>query len=171
MLIAGVSTLLFNGNPLLRYDAYYVLADLIEIPNLAARSARYWGYLIERYILGVREAEAPDDSRTEKVWFLFYGFASTLYRIFVTIAIALFIAGQFFFIGVLLAIWAVGAMAIFPVVKALRHLAENPRLRKHRTRAVVVTSGIALGLGGFLLIVPMPYHSHTEGVLWLPEES
>ena len=85
MLIASVSTLLFNGNPLLRYDAYYILADLIEIPNLAARSTRYWGYLIERYILGVRDAEAPEASRAEKAWFLFYGFASTLYRIFVTI--------------------------------------------------------------------------------------
>jgi putative peptide zinc metalloprotease protein len=93
MLIASVSTLLFNGNPLLRYDAYYILADLIEIPNLAVRSTRYWGYLIERYILGVHDAEAPDASWAEKVWFLFYGFASTLYRIFVTIVIALFIAG------------------------------------------------------------------------------
>jgi putative peptide zinc metalloprotease protein len=171
MLIASVSTLLFNGNPLLRYDAYYILADLIEIPNLAVRSTRYWGYLIERYILGVHDAEAPDVSWAEKVWFLFYGFASTLYRIFVTIVIALFIAGQFFFIGVLLAFWTVGAMTIFPVVKALRHLSENPRVRKHRARAVAVTSGIVLGLGGFLLVVPMPYHSHAEGVLWLPEES
>ena len=66
MLIASVSTLLFNGNPLLRYDAYYILADLIEIPNLAARSTRYWGYLIERYILGVREAEAPEASRARE---------------------------------------------------------------------------------------------------------
>ena len=63
MLIASVSTLLFNGNPLLRYDAYYILADLIEMPNLAARSLRYWGYLIERYLLGVHEAEPPDASR------------------------------------------------------------------------------------------------------------
>ena len=39
MLVAGVSTLIFNGNPLLRYDAYYILADLIELPNLAAQSA------------------------------------------------------------------------------------------------------------------------------------
>jgi putative peptide zinc metalloprotease protein len=85
--------------------------------------------------------------------------------------IALFIAGQFFFIGVLLAIWAVGAMAIFPVIKALRHLAENPRLRKHRSRAVAVTAGIVLCLTGFLIGVPMPYHSHAEGVLWLPEEA
>jgi putative peptide zinc metalloprotease protein len=31
--VASVSTLLFNGNPLLRFDAYYVLADLLEIPK------------------------------------------------------------------------------------------------------------------------------------------
>jgi len=66
MLIAGVSTLIFNGNPLLRYDAYYILADLIEIPNLAARALRYWAYLIERYALGVRDAEAPARSRGER---------------------------------------------------------------------------------------------------------
>ncbi|WP_456654695.1 hypothetical protein [Bradyrhizobium sp. JR3.5] len=88
MLIASVSTLLFNGNPLLRYDAYYILVDLIEMPNLAARSARYWGYLIERYVLCVSEAERPEGSRTERVWFAFYGLASTLYRITVTIMIA-----------------------------------------------------------------------------------
>ena len=171
MLIAGVSTLLFNGNPFLRYDAYYILADLIEIPNLAARSTRYWGYVIERYIFGVHEAEAPDATGTEKAWFLFYGFTSILYRIFVTIVIAWFIAGQFFVIGVLLALWAVGAMAIFPVIKAIRHLAENPRMRRHRSRVIAVTASIVLGLGGFLLIVPMPHHSYAEGVLWLPEDA
>ncbi len=171
MLIAGVSTLLFNGNPLLRYDAYYILMDLIEIPNLAARSSRYWGYLIERYVLGAREAEAPNASRSEKAWFVFYGFAATIYRIFVTILIALFIAGQFFFIGVLLAIWAIGAMAVFPVVKAMKRLAASQHLRKHRTRAVGVACAIVICLSGFLLAVPMPYHSHAEGVLWLPEEA
>ena len=41
MLIAGVSTLLFNGNPLLRFDGYYILCDLVEIPNLGTRANRY----------------------------------------------------------------------------------------------------------------------------------
>ena len=49
MLIASVSTVLFNGNPLLRYDGYYILTDVLEIPNLWQRAARYWGYLVERY--------------------------------------------------------------------------------------------------------------------------
>ena len=40
MLIAGVSTVLFNANPLLRFDGYYILSDLLEIPNLATRANR-----------------------------------------------------------------------------------------------------------------------------------
>ncbi|HVC56947.1 MAG TPA: hypothetical protein VND95_13385 [Stellaceae bacterium] len=171
MLIASVSTLIFNGNPLLRYDAYYVLADLVEIPNLAARSARYWAYLLERYILGVEEAEPPNAERAEKAWFVFYGFAAICYRILVTVVIALFIAGHFFVIGVLLALWAVGAMAVFPVVRAVRHVTASPRLRKHRWRALMVTAGLPLAIAVFLLAVPMPYHSSAEGVLWLPEEA
>jgi putative peptide zinc metalloprotease protein len=171
MLIASVSTLIFNGNPLLRYDAYYILADLIEIPNLAMRSGRYWGYLLERYILGVDEAEPPDASRAEKAWFVFYGFAATCYRMLVTVVIALFIAGHFFVVGVLLALWAVAAMALVPVIRAVRHVTGSPRLRKHRRRALAVTVGIPVAVAVFLLAVPMPYHSNAEGVLWLPEEA
>src|SRR5712691_537586 len=171
MLIASVSTLMFNGNPLLRYDAYYILADLIEIPNLAARSARYWGYLLEHYVLGVAEAEAPDASRSEKIWFVCYGFAATCYRVLVTVVIALFIATRFFVIGVLLALWAVAAMALVPVIRAVRHVNASPRLRKHRSRALAVTGGGALAIVVFLISVPVPYHSNAEGVLWVPDEA
>jgi putative peptide zinc metalloprotease protein len=66
MLISGISTLLFNGNPLLRFDGYYVLADAIEIPNLGNRSNKYLGYLIQRYLYGSRDAESPADSRGER---------------------------------------------------------------------------------------------------------
>src|SRR5436190_15296936 len=143
MVIAGVSTLLFNGNPLLRYDAYYILCDLIEMPNLQARALRYWTYLAERYALGVREAEAPIASRGEKAWFVFYGMASSTYRVLVTVVIALFIASRFFIIGVLLAAWALVAMAVLPLARAARHVLASPRLRKRRRRAIGVTFGSA----------------------------
>ncbi len=57
--IAGISSLFFNGNPLLRYDAYYILADALEIPNLASRGSRYVFYLIQRYLLGLEKADPP----------------------------------------------------------------------------------------------------------------
>ena len=171
MIIAGVSTLIFNGNPLLRYDAYYILADLIEMPNLAGRSLRYWGYLLERYVLGVREAKTPAESAPEKAWFLFYGFASSVYRILVAVFIALFIAGHFFVIGVLLALWVVVAMVMVPLVRGVRYLGKNPRLQKHRSRAFAVVLGSIIATSTLLLFVPMPYHTTAEGVVWLPEEA
>ena len=171
MVIAGVSTLVFNGNPLLRYDAYYILSDLAEIPNLGARSLRYWSYLLERYALGIAELEPPDATRGEKAWFVIYGAASSVYRVLVTVFIALFIAGRFFFVGVLLALWAVGAMAVIPFLRGIRHLVDSPRLYRHRTRAIGVCVAAAAGLAAFLLYVPMPYHTHAEGVVWLQEEA
>ena len=171
MLIAGVSTLVFNGNPLLRYDAYYILCDLIEMPNLAARSLRYWSYLAERYLLGVHDAQPPDASRSEKAWFVCYGLASSAYRVFVTVVIALFIASQFFVIGVLLALWAVAAMAAVPVVRALRHVLASPNLRRRRGRAVAVTFGSLAAAVLLLVAVPLPYHSDAEGVVWLSEQA
>lgn len=171
MVIAGVSTLIFNGNPLLRYDAYYILADLTEIPNLASRSLRYWSYLLERYVLGVKELEAPVATRAEKAWFVIYGAASSIYRVLVTIFIALFIAGRFFFIGVILALWAVGVMAVLPVIRGLRHMTGSPRLQRHRTRAISVSVAAVVLIGGFLLYIPIPYHTQAEGIIWLQEQA
>ena len=171
MVIAGVSTLVFNGNPLLRYDAYYILADLIEIPNLSARSVRYWSYLVERHILGAKQLDPPDATRAEKAWLLIYGAASTIYRVFVTVVIALFIAGRFFFIGVVLAVWAVAVMACLPVIRSLRHLAGSPRLHGHRIRAIGVTAGVVAAIGVTLLFVPVPYHTYAEGVVWLRDDA
>ncbi len=68
--IAGVSSLLFNGNPLLRYDAYYMLADLLEIPNLGPRGLRYLGYLMQRYVFGIPDAEPPLSTPGERAWFI-----------------------------------------------------------------------------------------------------
>jgi len=63
IMIAGISTVLFNGNPLLRFDGYHMLADLTEIPNLGQRANKYIGYLCERYPFGCEEAQVPHATR------------------------------------------------------------------------------------------------------------
>ncbi|MCI4677309.1 peptidase M50 [Rhodoblastus acidophilus] len=171
MVIAGVSTLVFNGNPLLRYDAYYILSDLIEIPNLSMRAARYWIYLAERYVLGAWELEPPHATLGEKAWFLFYGAASTIYRMIITIVIALFIASRFFFIGVVLALWAVAAMAVVPVVRGVLYLTSNPRLQRRRDRIIAMLVGAIAAISAFVFFVPLPSHTEVEGVVWLPDQS
>ena len=171
MLVAGVSTLVFNGNPLLRYDAYYILGDLAELPNLSQRATRYWGYLFQRYLLRVREATSPAHTTSERAWFGWYGLLSSAYRLFVTVAIALFIGGKFFFFGVILALWAVAMMLGMPVVRALKYLQTQQTLRERRLRILGIAAACIAAACVFVVVVPIPQRTLAEGVIWLPEHS
>jgi putative peptide zinc metalloprotease protein len=170
MLIASVSTFVFNANPLLRFDGYYILCDLIEAPNLGARANRYWAWLAQRHLFGM-EAEPQHASAGERAWFLFYAPAAFLYRMSVMFGIALFVASQFFVVGVLIALWGVIAGLGWPVAKALAFVVNSPRLQRQRRRAVAVTFGGGAALAALLLVVPAPLHTTAEGVVWLPDDA
>ncbi|MFC5301383.1 hypothetical protein [Azospira restricta] len=105
MLIAGVSTVVVNGNPLLRYDGYYILADLIEMPNLAQRGQKYLTWWWNRKVFGVHDEEAPPESPGERRWLVWYTPLAWLYRVSVTVSIILFVGGSYFIFGTLLALW------------------------------------------------------------------
>lgn len=171
MLIAGVSTLLFNGNPLLRFDAYYVLSDFLEIPNLGQRANKYVGYLCQKYLLGVYQAESNARTTGEACWLFAYAVASFCYRIFLSIRIILFVAGKFFFIGILLALWAGYGMLIAPVIKIAKYLFRNATMRRKRTRVMSVVVLPILLLLAVIIFVPLPSATVCEGVTWVPEES
>lgn len=171
MLISGVSTLLFNGNPLLRFDGYYVLADAIEIPNLASRANQFLGYLFQRHAFKLESAESPAHSPGERVWLTLYGIASFIYRIFISFIIILFIAGKFFVVGILLALWAVATQVLMPVGKVIAFLTSSPVVRRKRQRALWVSGGLLAAVLLILFVIPVPSWTRTEGVIWVPEES
>lgn len=171
MLIGGVSTLLFNGNPLLRFDGYYVLADWLEIPNLGQRANKYIFYLCKRYLFGLGSAETPVTAKGERGWFLVYGTAAFAYRMAIMVAIALLVAGQLFFIGVLLALWAVVMMLLLPIGKGVWYLLASPELERRRARAFAVSLAAVAVLVGPLVAVPIPSGTVVQGVVWLPERS
>ena len=171
MVIAGISTVLFNGNPLLRYDGYYILCDLIEMPNLAARSQQYWLYHVERRVFRLDHLEAPQLGPGEPAWLLFYAVAAFVYRALVTVGIILFVAGEFFVVGVLFALWGAATMVLVPVAKMVRYLTSAARLGRRRGRAQLIAMTTALLLLLFLTLVPLPLRTLSEGVVWLPEDA
>jgi putative peptide zinc metalloprotease protein len=169
ILIGGVSTLLFNGNPLLRFDGYYVLCDFLEIPNLDTRAKRYLLYLLQRYLLGLDQAESPVQGPGERGWLATYGIVSFLYRVSVMFAIALFIANRLFVVGVAIAISSVVQMFGLPIWRALRYLFRSPQLRHHRRRALLASGTAMLALLALLFLLPLPYAAVAQGVVWVPE--
>jgi putative peptide zinc metalloprotease protein len=170
MVIAGVSTLLFNANPLIRFDGYYILADLIEIPNLGTRSTRYLGYLIQKYLFRVEDLKSPANAPGEPAWFVVYGIASFIYRLFLISFIVFLLADNYFVIGVILAIWAVFMMAIVPVYRQIVFLMTNKRLTGKRGRAIFVSAAVVMLLASITLL-PMPLSTVAEGVVWMDRES
>ena len=163
MLIGGVSTLLFNGNPLLRYDGYYIFSDLLEIPNLGTRSSKYLAYLVQRYLFGVEGAESPVTAASERPWLFVYAIASFVYRIFLSFGIALFVAGRLFFIGILIALWAIGGMVMVPLYKAAMFVLFSPRLRRQSPARGRHHGGRASRGAGRPLRHPFPLRDHRRG--------
>lgn len=171
MFIAGVSTVLFNANPLLKFDGYYMLSDAMEIPNLASRSYRYIGYLIQRYGFGVEDAVSPVTAHGEKTRFVAYAICAFLYRIVILLLIALYIASKFFFIGIALAVWVLCTQIALPLVKALGFLITSTQLRQHRPRTLISSTGMLAMLSAFVFLMPLPFWTRVEGIVWLPEQS
>jgi putative peptide zinc metalloprotease protein len=168
MLIAGISTVLFNGNPLLRYDGYYILSDLIQIPNLRNRANQYLGHLVETRLFGL-QLPVAEASRGERRWFVFFAIASFLYRTFIMLAIAVFIASEYMFLGVLLALWAGVTAFVFPVARGIGYLLMHSRLRRNRLRAIAASGAIVGAAALLLLALPLPHWIRAEGVIWVPE--
>jgi len=169
--LASVTTVLFNANPLLRYDGYYVAADALEIPNLAQRAPQYWHYLVERHVLGRHQAQSPVSAPGEGAWFFFYAPLSFAYRLFVMFSIAGFVATQYFVLGTAFALWSLATGLGGPLMKLLgwvnKVVLRREAGRPARRRVVV---GLALPVV-LLFALPLPYRTQVDGVLWLPDNA
>jgi putative peptide zinc metalloprotease protein len=169
--IASVSTLVFNLNPLLRFDGYYILSDLVEIPNLQQRANRQLRHLCERYLFGIKKSTSPTDRRKEAFWLTIFGITSGIYRVIVFAGILLIVADRFFMIGIIMAAICAISWVLVPTWKFIQYLASNAQLERTRGRAVAVTvAGLAVIL--FLLgVVKFPSHFRAPGVLLARERT
>lgn len=165
MLVASVSTLVFNLNPLLRFDGYHLLVDLLDVPNLFQRSREQLRYLGERYFLRLPHAQGAARTPTE-AWLLpLYGLASIGYWLALMSTIVVFVAGQYLELGILLAFVLVFTSILLPIGKFLLYLTNDARLGPYRARAVSLTATAGVSLMVLLTLVPMPDRLRVPGVL------
>lgn len=171
VLIATVSTVFVNGNPLMRYDGYFVLCDLLELPNLAQRSSQYLTYLLDRYGFGARDAQPPQESKGERTVLLVYGVVSPIYRLVITFGLIWFVATEYLLVGAVMAVLAAWSTLVMPVWKGIKHVREGASLvarRDSARRRTIAALGVVVL---FIGVVPVPFHSVHHGVVWLPDEA
>ena len=178
MSLGGLSTLLFNGNPLMKLDGYYVLCDVLDLPNLAGRSGKMLSHLWRRLVLGlVRIPMDVDDVgvvAADKVerWALYlYAPASWLYRVGVTVLIVQWAADKAVWLGVVVAAWSGWTLVVQPWWSWLQSLLGMPGVIAARGRAMLGLGAVtAAGLAA-LAWVPVPSSLVAEGVVWLPDQA
>ena len=159
--ICSVSTVLFNANPLLRFDGYYILSDLIEIPNLRERSNKYLGNLASRFFLGTEFNQDPYMPKQRKWFFAFYAVLAYVYRYVITFSILYFMYTflkpyKLGSISAMLAVLALIPLLVFPVFKTGKAVKQRWRkLRVNKARFAAAT-GLAVALLLMLALIPFP---------------
>jgi len=155
MILASITTVLFNANPLMRFDGYYILSDLLELPNLYGESQQFLRHLVRKYVLGVHSNLSLNWIRASI--FALYGVAALAWRILVCCTIALSAVSAFRGAGIIVAAVGIGLWIAPATVAGIKYLIygtafEQPR----RLRFLMVTGVIGTVLTVALVCVPWP---------------
>lgn len=163
MLIASVSTVIFNANPLLRYDGYYILSDVLEIPNLQQKAKDYSLGLIKRHVFRVK-SPLPLPPVGQRVWLFVYSIASGIYRVFVGVMIILVVTNQVPVLGILMALGGVVTWLVVPVYKIANYLMLDPELHRKRFRASAFTAACAAAIIVVIGVIRFTPHYEATGM-------
>jgi putative peptide zinc metalloprotease protein len=172
LLIGGLSTLLVNGNPLLRFDGYHVLADFLELPHWAQRSQALWRFLAKRRLLRLSATAAFEgDAPGARGWLLAYAPLSWAYRVVLMAWLALWLASVHPMLGLAAVGLALWTLLLQPIFQTARFVLHAPELQGQRARAMAlgVLAGSALMVA--LFAVPLPHRTQAPGVVWLSDEA
>ena len=170
VLVCSIGTVIFNGNPLLRYDGYYILSDVLDLPNLAEQS----NSLLKRTLLGwATGASGASDLRLpsrERRWLFVYAVLSTLYRLFV-LSMILWFCWQVFaewdlkILGGGLIMVVLAGLGIPPAIALTKYIRDPLKRRELdplRMRWTLVLAGCLTAAAGLL---PVPQRVAADAVL------
>jgi len=161
MFVSSVSTVLFNANPLLRYDGYYIFADLLEIPNLRQKASRILSRKLGRLCLGLSEQHDPFLPQRHQVLFAAYSVAAAVYRWVITLSILWFLNQVFEpyrleIVGQMIAVMAIYSLAVRPLWHAIKFFHVPGRIGQVKRLRMAASLAVLGGCVAGILWVPFP---------------
>jgi putative peptide zinc metalloprotease protein len=160
--ITSISTVVFNANPLIKFDGYYMLADFLEIPNLRAKAGKTLREWFGWVCLGIEPKPDPFDPTQGRGWFVLYAIAAPLYRCLLIVTIGLFLYTalkpyRLESIGATLAIASVASllgMTVWNVIRMIRTPRETPLSRVRIRATLFAMAAVIAGIG----FIPVPIY-------------
>jgi putative peptide zinc metalloprotease protein len=152
IVISTVVTILFNANPLLKFDGYYVLCDWLNIPNLKKLSTQAMYNCAKRLLLGLPVPAVGETWWSDRL-FTIFGVASEIYKVFVTLGIFVLLSMQVPAIGLMAALFYLFAGLIPQIDRLIRYLLLQKETQGYRRRACLL---IGLSAAGLTLLIVTP---------------
>lgn len=160
VVVCSVTTVLFNGNPLLRYDGYYMLSDAIGIPNLSAEATGILREWVRRFLWASPTAKTFDFT-TRNFLVAAYGLLSGLYRIaiFGLIMLMIYRFAEGYEMADAVGVLALTALAwlFFKMIRSvLTPPATRGRQKAFQARRPILVVAALIGSVAVIGLVPMP---------------
>ena len=165
--VCSVSTLLFNANPLLRYDGYYILSDLLEIPNLRQKATTILQRACGRWLLGIPSKPDPFLPTRNKWMFATYSIMAALYRWVITFSIFWFVYRVLEpyglkIIGQLIAMSALYGLLGMPLIQAYKFFSTPGRMGTVKGWQASLSATVAVVGIAMLMLIPIPHYVYCS---------
>ena len=162
MFVCSVSTVIFNANPLLRYDGYYILADLTEIPNLRQKSTSVLSRKLGEWFLGLEQPDDPFLPERNQVFFAIYSVAASIYQWVVVYSILFFLYHVFQpyrleKIGQLIAMASLWGLIVMPLYQVGKFFYVPGRLEEVKKGRMFASLAGAIAIVLAVFLVPLPH--------------
>lgn len=162
MFLSSVSTLMFNANPLMRYDGYFMLSDYLEIPNLSQKARLALISTFRGWALGLAPINHRQLPTQNRFWFAAYSVASFAYKWFVMIAVFWFIRSMLepyglSVLGNLMIAMSLTGMVVIPVFKAIQYMFYPGRFREVKKFRLARTVGLFAVVAVAISFLPLPH--------------
>ncbi len=169
MMTAGLSTLIFNANPLMKMDGYYFLCDCLSLQNLAPRSTQFWQSKWQR-LAGIAPTKVIEPSPGEQIWLWLYSPCSWLYRINIYL-------WSFFWLGAMhrwfaAALLASATFTLFlkPTYESIFKPLKASGLSSFEPSQLLRAIGVLALPISLIAVVPLPDREIAQGLVWYGQE-
>lgn len=169
--VCSVSTVVFNANPLTRLDGYYVLCDMLDLPNLQQRGRAMVAYLFQRVVGGSGRWVQPDETAGVAVFVAAHAVLSWCYQVLVVLMLAFWLHG--IWPALALGLLVLGLLAVLsrPLAFVARLVLLDSRLSGRRARALLLVATVASALFVTLFVLPVPLATVQQGVVSVPQKA
>ena len=163
--VTTITTVIFNANPLMRFDGYYMMSDFLEIPNLRAKSDKMLREAFSWYCLGIESRPDPFMPETGKAWFVAYAIAAWCYRWVILVSISMFLYTvlkpyDLQSLGVTLCVVSMAGI-VFSMFRNVYQIIATPRQEPMSKLKIFVSLCVFGGIGYAILTTPIRWYQQA----------